>query len=766
MTKTEYTQIGKRIPIIDARSKVTGKAVYGTDVVLPHMLHARILRSPYAHARILNVDTSKAEKVPGVRLVVTGKSTPAHLYGVVKKDEYFFARDEVNFVGDEVAAIVAVDRDTADEALSLIEVEYEPLPAVFDINEALKSGSPVARLDIGSNVCHSIELARGDIDQGFEQAVVVHEETYNLPHQHQAYIEPMAAAAYWERGRLTLVAPGQAPRGLIAVTNDAFNLPKGAVQFIQTKIGGGFGGKTLMPICIKTALLAKLADAPVHLVYGREEDFESTMPRIPMQIKIKMGADREGHITAKDVNILADNGAYTGYATVIVDTAATRVDTLYRFKNLHVVANLVYTNKMPCSAFRGFGNPQAHFAVESTMDTLAEKLGMSPKDIRLCNATRCGDVSAHGWVVKSSGLSESIEKAAEVIGKRKKSDKSSGKARGIGLACGLHVSGNRAVAPAGDGSSSQVRVYEDGTVHVATSEGDIGQGASTIFAQMAAEELQLPMDRVFVDPLDTDMTSIGVGAVASRVSVLGGGAVRAGAIAARQRLIESAANRWDCEPSTIEFQDGMLINMGTEETMSLADAATHYVGMTGGSKLMGEGFFRAEGVVVPDKTKYGNISLAYAFATQAAEVEVDTETGVVKVLRLVAVHDSGTILNRLTIEGQIEGGLVQGLGYALMEEFRFQEGRLLNSNFTDYQIPTSLDIPEIEVLFVETEDPNTAYGAKSVGEMAMVPTAAAIANAIYDAIGIRLTELPMTPERVLAAIHEHNTANSQNQRSA
>jgi CO/xanthine dehydrogenase Mo-binding subunit len=749
---TNLKMIGKRVPPIDAREKAMGNAVFGADVVLPKMLHAAVLRSPHAHARIVAIDATAAEKLPGVRLVATGRNTPAKMFGAMINDERFFASDEALFVGDAVAAAVAVDRETARAALDLIKVEYEPLPAVLDMAAALEPGSPLTRQDFKSNVAHHVELSRGDMEQGWREAAVIHEETFSLPYQHQAYLETQVCTAAWERGRVTIWAPSHAPRGMAVVVQKAFDLPDGTVRYHQTYVGGGFGAKTYMFICVQTALLAKMAGVPVQLVYDREEDFQVTTPRIPMLITVKMGAAADGRITAKDTRIIADNGAASLYAPTIVDTTSTRVDTLYRFKNLHVVTDLVYTNKIPTSAFRGFGNPQAHFAVESMMDILAEKLGMDPVDIRLKNATQPGDVSAHGWIVHSCGLSETIERARMEIDWDKKRVPAEGKKRGVGLACGLHVSGNRAIAPTGDGSYAQVKVFEDGTVHIASSEAECGQGSKTVFALIAAEELGVPYDKIFVEPVDTDVTSFGVGAVASRVTVLGGNAVKAGALAAKKRLEEAAAWHWGCDPSGVTLQEGQLINLKTESAMPIAEAATHYVGMTGGSRLIGEGFFRADGVVVPDKTKYGNISLAYAFATQAAEVEVDTETGEIKVLRLIGVHDSGKILNPTGFEGQIEGGLVQGMGYALIEDYYFKDGRVMNPNYTDYRIPTSLDIPDLKVLSVETQDPNGPYGAKSVGEMAMVPTAPAIANALYNAVGIRMTELPMTPERVLKAL--------------
>lgn len=750
----QFQIIGKRLPLKDVEEKVTGSAIYGADFVLPRMLQGKILRSPHAHARILNIDTSRAEQLPGVRAVITAHNTPNTKFGPMLSDERILAKNEVYYVGDEVAAVAAIDADTAAEALDLISVEYETLPAIFDPGEALKPDAPLARTDMGDNLCYQIDVRRGDIQGGFDQAVVVEEETYILPYQYQAYLEPNAATASWERGRLTIWAPIQTPHLLSKVICEAFNLPRGMFRLIQTQVGGGFGGKQYQRVAPIAAALAQIANVPVQIVLNREEDFEAGLPRVPMTIWLRMGADSAGTITAKEMDIIADNGAYAMMGPAIVDVAATRVDSLYRFKNLKVSGKLVYTNKVATSCFRGFGNTQSHFAVESMMDTLAEKLGMDPKEIRLRNATRTGDVTAHGWVINSCGLAETIERAASEAEWNQKRGQTKNKFRGVGMACGLHVSGNRAAAPMSDGSSAQIRIHEGGSVHIATSEGDIGQGANAIFAQMVAEELGVPYEKVFVEQLDTDVTYFGIGALASRVTVLGGNAVRAAVADIKKRLTEAAAYHWNCDPSDVHLVNGRLVNRRTEDVIDIEQAATAYIDMTGGSRLLGEGRYRADGVVKPDETKYGNISLAYSFATQTAEVEVDIETGQLTVLKLIAVHDSGRTLNPLTAEGQVEGGMLMGMWYAIGEEYKFKDGRLLNPNFTDYAIPSILDTPEMKTIFIEMPDPYGPFGAKSVGEIAMVPTAAAIANAVYDAIGIRLTELPMTPERILRAIKE------------
>ncbi len=746
--KTHY--VGQPVPYKDAEDKVTGKAIYGMDFTLPGMLYAKVLRSPFAHAKIKKIDTHRAEQVSGVRAVVTGKDVPDARFGLKYLDEYFLAKDEVFYVGDEVAAVVAVDEKTATEAVKLIQVEYEPLPAVLDVREAVKPGALLARGDTQSNICHHTEIVRGDLEAGFAQAAVICEETYYLSHQYQSYIEPHAATAQWKNGRLTVWAPHQAPNQLEKVICDGFQLPRGSFQFIQTYVGGGFGGKTHLRVAPLAAILAKIVGAPVHVGLSREEDIAASMPCVPMYITVKMGADADGHVTAKDVRIVADNGAYTYSAVGVLEVAAIRVDALYRFKNLRVSGDLVYTNKVGTSAFRGYGNTQTHFAVESMMDTLAHQLKMDPVEFRLRNATQTGDVNAHGWEIDSCGLSEAIQKAATEIGWKEKHGKMRSKARGVGIACGIHVSGGTTVAPYG--AVAIVRLHSNGTVHVATSEGDIGQGARTAFALIAAEEMGVPYENVFVDQLDTDVTNFGIGAIGSRVTVLGGNAVLQGAATMRKRMIEVAAQKWGCSPEDVSLSEGVLVNHVDEETMNLLQLASYYFDETCGGRLMCEALYKPSGVVPPDATRYGNISLGYSYGAHAAEVEVDLETGQVAVLNYVAVHDSGRAINPLATEGQIEGGIGKGLGYALKEEYVFQDGRVLNLDFANYRVPTSLDMPPMKVILLDEPDPNGPFGAKSIGEVAMVPVVPAIANAIYDAIGVRFTELPMKPERVLLAL--------------
>ena len=755
----KYKFLGKRLPLKDSIEKATGRAVFSSDIILPGMLFAKILRSPHAHAKIVNIDTGKAADYPGVRAVATAKDAPDTRFGISITDERFFAIDEVHYVGDEVVAVVAIDEKTASEALKLIDVEYEILHPVLDPEKAILGETELARGDTDSNISYHSEVQRGDIEKGFREADIICEEIFYTQHQYQAYIEPHSATAQWLDGRLTVWAPHQAPAQLEKVVCGAFNLPSGGFQFFQTFVGGAFGGKSHMRVIPLAALLAKLVNAPVKLSLSREEDFQAGLPRVPMVIKLKMGVRNDGLITAKEVSLIADNGAFTASALGIIEVAITYVDNLYRYRNIKAVGDLVYTNKLGTSAFRGYGNVQLHFAVESMMDILAEQLGIDPLELRSINAVSEGDVTVHGRVIDSCGLSEALEIAARETQWEKKrkefarqttAENSTNKVRGIGMACGVHGSGTTRLSPIG--SAALVRIFQDGTVHVASSEGDIGQGARTVQAMIVSEVLDVSYENVYVEKLDTDITNFGVGAISSRVTVLGGHGVRAAAFAARDKVLNAAADMWGCDVGGLFLADNLVVNRNTEESVSIGKAASHYVAMTGGSRLIGEALYKPEGVVIPGDDKYGNQALNYPFAVQVAEVEVDLETGSVEVISLTAVHDAGRVLNHLAFEGQVEGGMSQGIGYALGEEYIFKSGLVLNPDFTNYRVPTFMDMPEMKVLSTQTIDPNGPFGAKSVGEIAMVPVAPAIANAIYHAAGIRLNKLPMKPESIFNAM--------------
>jgi CO/xanthine dehydrogenase Mo-binding subunit len=752
MGEESYRYVGKKLPPIDSVDKVTGKAIYGADVILPGMLYAKLLHSPHPRARIKRLDISAARSIPGVRAVVTAENAPDSRFGISIRDERFFAKDEVWFAGEEIAAVVALNGKIAQRALKEIRVEYEPLEAILDPWEAIRPDAPKVRSDVESNICYRIEISRGDLQAALHESAVICEEIFILNHQYQAYIEPHSATASWENNRLTLWVPHQAPQQLEKVICEALGIERGSFRFIQTCLGGGYGGKTHSRVAPIVALLSRIVCAPVQLSLSREEDFKSAFPSVPMYIQVKMGAREDGLIIAKDVHIIADNGAFTASALGVVEVAAARVDSLYKFRNLHVLGELVYTNKLGTSAFRGYGNSQMHFAIESMMDIVAERLSMDPMEIRIRNAVEPGYVSAHGYVIGNCQLSESIREAARISEWNKKRGQMRAQHRGIGMACGMHVSGSTLVKPLG--SVANIRVHHDGTVHLMSSEGDIGQGANTAFAIMISEVLDVPLKNVRVSALDSDEIGFSVGAVGSRVTVVGGGAVWSCAKEIHRKLIDLAGEYLGCDAKHIKIVNGKAVDLQSEREVEIADLAKFYSERSGGGLLMAEVIHTPVGVELPDGDKYGNISSAYAFATHVAEVEVDHETGKVVVLQLTAVHDSGQVINLLTAEGQVEGALVQGMGWALFEELLFDQGRLVNNDFTNYRVPTFRDEPNMKVHFLDGFEERGPFGAKSLGEVAMVPVAPAIVNAIYDATGIRLYEIPATPERVLMAMRE------------
>jgi CO/xanthine dehydrogenase Mo-binding subunit len=547
----------------------------------------------------------------------------------------------------------------------------------------------------------------------------------------------------------------QDPFPLGALLTKSLGIPEHQIRMIKPYVGGGFGAhpKRLFPIA---ALLSKKAGKPVKMVLAREEDFIACRPSVPEIINIRLGVKRDGTMVAKESSIIADSGAYAGICPVALSISAVCPDNVYRIANIKVTADLVYTNKIPRGSYRGFGDPQAAFAMESMVDMAAEALSIDPMEIRLKNSTQPGDITAHGWVINSCGLSESIQRAAEESGwTEKRRDKE--KNRGIGMACQAHFSGRRGKHPLYDGSAAVVHVDQYGKVKVVSGESDIGQGASTIFAQIAAEELGVTMNDVAVLPVDSDYSPYALGTLGSRVTVLGGNAVQMAAIDARKQLLKYAAEKLGANADDVANKNKKFYLKKSPEALITLEEVAHYaVFKMGGVPVTGRGTYVVpDSVVMPDKkTQYGNYSLAYSFSTQVAEVTVDPETGKVDVLDVWVGEDIGRALNPKMCQGQLEGGVTQGVGYALSEDYLWHEGRVLNPNFTDYKIPGFTNAPKIHSIFIETNNPETPYSAKSVGESAINPTAPAIANAIYNAVGVRVNELPITPEKVLTALRQ------------
>jgi CO/xanthine dehydrogenase Mo-binding subunit len=748
---SDFKVLGKPHPFVDSRQKATGDTIYTTDIRLPGMLYGKILRSPIPHGRILNIDTSRALRLPGVKKVITAKDTPMLRYGTTHEDWHILAPDKVRFVGEEIAAVAAVDLDTAEEALDLIKVEFEELPTVYDPEEAMQPGAPLIN-DAPNNIANVFEVERGNVEEAFDNSYLVLDEHYYTSQVYQSYLEPMAAVAKPESdGRLTLYLPIQIPSKCRVTYAKALGMPIDSLRIIQPPTGGGFGAKMETPLHPIAALLAKLTGKPVSLANTREEDFRGGNPRLPMNIQLKMGFTRDGIITAKKVRIVAANGGRVCYGVPILGTASFRADALYKFQNVKAEGYLVYTNTLPAGCFRGFGNSQMVFALESMMDQAAHQLGIDPVEMRHANAVHSGDVSVHGWQIKSAALDECLEKVTEATGwKEKKSKKTYGK--GIGLACTNHVSGYSAFFPPFHGSSAVVRLELNGNASVTSGEVELGQGQKTAFAQIAAEVLGITVDNVRLTQVDSDQSTFALGAWASRTTTVGGKAVYLAAADLRSKIITFASTLLEVEEDQLITADGKVVQAGhPDKGITLADLASRYLYQHNGSFIYGFGEFNP-GTQVPDANKYGNPSCAYPFAAHIAEVEVDTETGQVKVVSYHAAHDLGRTINPLGATGQIEGGVAMGIGWALMENMVYDHGKIANAGFLDYRVPGPKDVPDITSIFVESNDPIGPFGAKGLGEPTLNPVAAAISNAIYDAVGIRLRELPFTPEKVLAEL--------------
>jgi 4-hydroxybenzoyl-CoA reductase alpha subunit len=755
--------VGQGIPMLNAVEKVTGTMCFGADFTLPGVLYGKILRSPISHGRIVKIDTSEARRLPGVAAVIAGPELDLPLFtarGQRIDDDRVMVKDKVHYVGDEIAAVAAVDEETALEAIKLIEVEYSELPALFSPEEAMQPGAPKIHDHLPSNVADHIEYQIGDVEKAFAESDIIVEDEFYTGMVHQAYLEPQSVVAQWEcTGKVIIWAPVQVPQSLRYSYARALGIKPEQIRIIQCNVGGGFGAKQECKIHPIAALLSKYSGQPVKIVNTREEEFMATFPRMPMRIHMKIGATKDGTLLAKESRFIGDNGAYTNYGIGIMVSAITRHDNLYRIKNIKTTSDLVYTNKPATNAFRGFGNPQSHFAFESLLDILANKLNMDPAELRLKNATQTGDVTPYGWKIGSCGLSECIEKAtAKADWQRKRQEKKAGEVvRGIGLACCLHVSGNRTFLPFFDGAAAFLRIDEEGQVTIQVGEPDIGQGSKTVLAQMAADELGITPDQITVINVDTSSSPHGLGTFGDRVTTLAGNAVKDAAVKAREVIIKYAAEKLNVPKEELEIEDGLIKVRGKSDLrVAFKDISQIASYDRGGGTIQVTGTFVPQDVAVVDpQTKHGNVSCAYPFVAQVAEVEVNKTTGEVKVIYLSAAHDLGKVINPLLAEGQIQGAVAQGIGFALFEDLKLENGST-ESNFRKYRIAKATDMPKIDTIFVETDDPNGPYGAKGLAEPALTPIAPAIANAIYNAVGIRLKELPMTPEKVLAALKAEN----------
>jgi carbon-monoxide dehydrogenase large subunit len=745
--------VGEPVARLDAVEKVTGTAKYIADLRLPGMLHARVLRSPYPHARIVSIDVSAAERLPGVMAVVTGEELD-FLGGEAVKDMPFLARGKVRFVGEPVAAVAAVSEEVADEAIRLIRVEYEELPAVFDPVEAAGDGAPIIHEDMasyqrigvvqpipGTNIISYSEERQGDVERGFADSDYVFTDTFRIHTVQHVAIEPHGSIALWSSdGRLTVWTSNDGPHRLRKDLADAMRMPMTRIRVIVPYLGGGFGSKGGLkaePVAI--ALARKVPGRPVRVVYSREEVFTSSLVRHAAVITVKTGVKADGTLVAREVVGYWDTGAYAEKGPTVVKQAMAAAAGPYRIPHIRLVGYCVYTNKPIAGAYRGYGSPQVTWAYESQMDMIARRLEMDPLEFRLKNIVREGDRLPTGQPAHSVGVEECLRRVAAEL----KWGEKTAPGRGKGIACTC----KNTKTPSG--SAAYVTLNQDGTVNVITSAVEIGQGASTIMAQIAAHELGIPLQKVSVSAPDTDSTPYDASTTSSRTTFHVGNAVRAAAQDVKEQLVAMAAVLLKVRPEDLEVCDGKVrVRDAPDRALSYQDVLKQCFGA--GGSVLGRGFYYPP--AQEGSGMWSAPSVFWMYGAQGVEVEVDRDTGQVRVLKLVAAHDVGRAINPATCSGQIEGGAVHGVGVSLFEELVVRDGRVMNPNLHDYKVPTAMDVPELVPIIVEAPHEHGPYGAKGVGEPVISPTAPAIANAVEDAVGVRIQELPLTPERVLRAL--------------
>ncbi|MDH5466022.1 MAG: xanthine dehydrogenase family protein molybdopterin-binding subunit [Candidatus Aminicenantes bacterium] len=789
---TDFYHIGKKASRPDGPDKAAGKALYIHDLERPGMLYGKIKFSDHPHARIKRIDTSRAEKLIGVRAVITAANTPEIRFGFLR-DNFALKKDKVRHYRDEIAAVAAIDPETAEEAVELIEVEYEPLPGVFCPHEAMKEGSPLihesdpqGRPRTDNLIPLKFHHESGDLEAGKRTAKYVAEGEYSTPMVQQCCLGTAGCIAEFDMSNnLTIWAKTQIPflaqRDFNRALSD-MGLPGKNTRVIVPTLGGAFGsGLDTHAYEYIAILLAFRTGRPVKIVYTRTEEFANLSPRQSSITKIIQGCDQNGKLTFREVEVLQDNGAYTSWGATYPSVMMMPATSLYRVPNVYFNARLVYTNNTFCQAMRGYGNPEHTWALESNMDELAEEAGIDPFDFRMLNRNQPNETTPMGLKVSTCGLKECLETVARKLDWKKKRKK--GKRSGVGMASLIHVGGGGRIYRS-DASGLILKLDDFGNVNVFHGGVEMGQGLHSVLTLAVAEALGVRPEQVIINPTDTGTCPWDVGTHASRGAFMACNAAILAANKLRSKIFELAEEFFPRETEQnlkkyreknpgykppkfdvmkaarrdrFELHDGFIfIKDSPQEPWLRLELgrllrAVHF--RTQGQMLTTEVFYDPPNELPDFEKGLGNISATYAFGTQGAEVEVDTETGEVKILRMVAAHDVGKVLNPLALKGQIYGALAQGLGYALYEELQSQQGKIMNPNFRDYKIPSVCDMNfPIDLEFIETDDSYGPFGAKGVAEPGLVPTAPAIANAIYDAVGVRIRDLPITPEKILAAL--------------
>src|SRR5271169_2926793 len=803
---TDFSVIGKSVAMVDAAGKTTGAGKYTDDFGLPGTLVGKILHSPYPHALIKRIDTSRARAWEGVIAVVTGEDAP-NQYGIlpVGHDETALAVGKVRYVGDNVACVAAVNEEVAERAMELIDVEYEPLPAYFDPEESMKAERDLIHENRPHNLEKDYHHVFGDPEKGFAEADCVREARYIANEVTHAAMEPHSTLASFELdphtgvlGRLTVWSSTQVPYYLQHKLSLVLEMPMSQIRVIKPLVGGGFGGKSeVIPIEIIAAVAARKAQAPVKITYTREEVFWAHRGRPRTIIDLKTGVKSDGRITAVKARVVQDGGAYCSYGVVTILYSGALLGALYDIPNIQYDGYRVLTNKPACGAMRGHGTVNVRFAFESQLDELATTIGIDPAEIRKRNLLQPPCITVNGLRVQSYGLPECIEKTVARSGWKLRKGKLP-KGRGLGIACSHYVSGaaNSIIRSDMPHSTVNIKIDRDGGVVVYTGASEIGQGSDTMTAQVAAEVLGCSLARVRVIAADTDLTPIDIGSYSSRVTFMAGNATLRAAEDVKKRIAAAAAKKMNCTAEELVFRDDVVFKKGSApppakkdqaEEVEVTQAGASVSGRVEGQILRGSlqqkrkeegpkewmtfeeavvaaidfhGALTGTGSYAPPtearggKHKGGGVgpSPAYSYSAQVAEVSVDEDTGEVTVHKVWAAHDCGRALNPVSVEGQIIGSVWMGMGQALTEEMVWKDGMLMNPGLLEYRSPSSVESPEIEPINVESVDPEGPFGAKECSAGSLAATIPAIANAIYDAVGVRLHESPFTPERVLAAL--------------
>lgn len=773
----QLSYIGKSVPRKDGPLKATGRAQYTVDISLPGMLIGKVLRSPYPHARILNIDTSQAEKLPGVKAVVTAADSLRIKHGFVETprypaDQYPIAVDTVRHVGEDIAGVAAIDEDTAEEALALIKVEYELLPAVFDPEEAMKPEAPEIHPNHPKvkgpyrNIGGKTETSWGDLEKAFRESVLIREDRYTCQMRTHGYLEPQATVAHFDfSGKLNVWTSSMGVFLKRAKLAKTLGLPYGSVRVLKTYVGGAFGGKIdLFHHEYISALLSMKSRLPVKIVYSREEVFKAARHGQPLIVQVKTGVARDGTILGQEIRTINDSGAYHGSGVVVIFLAWGFAMAPYRIPSMNYEGISVYTNNLVRAPQRGHGAPKMRFAIESQFDMIAEELGIDPLDFRLRNARIPGEMLPNGDSVKNFGLRECLTRVADqtdfknqygAARDRQKTDEKI--KRGIGIGTTAYFGGSL-IYP--NSSTVIVKLNDDASASLVTGALDVGQGCETVLSQIVAEELGVPIEEVQVQASDTETTPVDIGSWISGLTYVTGNAAKKAAAQAMKKLLLVAAEELQAEVQDLgTHQKEIFVTQAPDRRISYAQAIAASIAKNKGDSIIGEGHFRTmknEPTHPSLATAKGRWTENYSNYATVAEVEVDTETGLVKILKATTAHDCGFPLNPTLVEGQIDGQVSMGQGHILTEELRVEQGCIINPSFLEYKMPSAMEMVKTEYLDVITEayKKDCHYNTKEVGEGYVSGTVAAVANAVYNATGLRLKRTPFSPDRVLNGLEQ------------